>query len=98
MKLRHNKRLNTDWEKPGGFSQPVSRAERYEGKVMADRHEKREITIFKAFAKVSSLQIIIDSIKKNTPPKPDIQCEVKGLGFLSFELIEIIDRNPGHYD
>jgi len=60
---------------------------------MVDRHEKREITIFNAFATVSSLQIIINSIKKNAPPEPDIQCEVKGLGFLSFELVEIIDRN-----
>jgi len=60
---------------------------------MADRHEKREITIFKAFAKVSGLQISIDSINKKAPPEPDIQCNVKGLGFLSFELVEIIDRN-----
>jgi len=60
---------------------------------MADRHENREIAVFKAFAEVSNLQISIDSIKKNTPPEPDIQCEVKGLGFLSFELVEIVDRN-----
>jgi hypothetical protein len=60
---------------------------------MTDRHEKREIAIFKAFAKIASLQIIIASIKKNAPPEPDIQCRVKDLSYLSFELVEIIDRN-----
>lgn len=60
---------------------------------MNDRHEKREIIIFKAFAKCCALPIRIGSIKKMPPPKPDIQCEVEGTGFLSFELVEIIDQN-----
>lgn len=60
---------------------------------MTDRQEKREIIIFKAFAKCCGLPIRIGSIKKMSPPKPDIQCEVEGTGFLSFELVEIIDQN-----
>ena len=60
---------------------------------MADRHKKREITIFEAFAKICDLPIRLDTIKKKNPPKPDIQCEVSGKGLLAFELVELIDRN-----
>ena len=60
---------------------------------MIDRHEKRETTAFEAFAKVCNLPFKVDSIEKNKPPKPDIQCEVTGNGLLAFELVEMIDRN-----
>jgi hypothetical protein len=60
---------------------------------MVDRHAKREITIFKAFANSCRLPIRQDTIKKMEPLKPDIQCEVEGTGFVAFELVEIIDRN-----
>ncbi len=60
---------------------------------MADRHKKREIAIFESFAKICDLPFRLDSIEKKNPPKPDIQCEVMGNGFIAFELVEIIDRN-----
>lgn len=60
---------------------------------MADRHEKREITIFQTFAKICDLSIKPNSVEKKNPPKPDIQCEVWENGLLPFELVEIIDRN-----
>lgn len=60
---------------------------------MNDRQERIEITIFKAFAKACSLQIKLESVKKMAPPKPDIQCEEVGTKILTFELVEIIDRN-----
>jgi len=58
---------------------------------MTDRHEKGEISIFEAFAKICSLQIKSGSIKKMAPPKPDIQCEIVGTAIVPFELVEIID-------
>ena len=60
---------------------------------MSNRHEKKEITILKAFAMVCDLPIRIDTIRKTAPPEPDILCEVTGPGLLGFELVEIIDRN-----
>lgn len=60
---------------------------------MADKHEKTEIAIFKAFAKSCDLTIKPESIRKMAPPKPDIQCEASGIGMISFELVRIIDRN-----
>ena len=60
---------------------------------MNDRQKRTEITIFKAFAKACSLQIKLESVKKMAPPKPDIQCEEVGTKILTFELVEIIDRN-----
>ena len=59
---------------------------------MGNKHEKRKITIFNAFAQCCSLQISPDSILKMAPPKPDIECEAKGICLLSFELVEIIER------
>ena len=60
---------------------------------MNDRQERTEIIIFEAFAKACSLQIKLDSVKKMAPPKPDIQCEAVGTKVMTFELVEIIDRN-----
>lgn len=58
---------------------------------MTDRQTEKEIRAFKSFAKICSLPINTESIKKMEPPKPDIQCEVNGKGLLAFELVEIID-------
>ena len=41
-----------------------------------DRHEEREIAIFRAFTKVCDISINPNSIEKKRPPEPDIQCEV----------------------
>lgn len=60
---------------------------------MNDRQARTEIIIFEAFAKVCSLQIKLESVKKMAPPKPDIQCEAVGTKVMTFELVEIIDRN-----
>ena len=60
---------------------------------MTDRHGKRELTIFEAFAKICDLPIELNSIEKKRPPNPDIQCDVAGKGSLAFELVEIVDRN-----
>jgi len=63
---------------------------------MADRHEEREIAIFRAFTKVCDISINPNSIEKKRPPEPDIQCEVMENGPLAFELVEIIDRDFAH--
>jgi hypothetical protein len=61
--------------------------------MVHDGQERTEITIFDAFAKACSLQIKLESVKKMAPPKPDIQCEAVGTKVMTFELVEIIDRN-----
>ena len=57
---------------------------------MADRHKKREISVFEAFANICDLTIELDSIEKMNPPKPDIQCKIKGGEQFAFELVEVI--------
>jgi len=59
---------------------------------MAERNETHELNTFKAFAKASGLPIRLDTIIKKNPPKPDIQCDVIGIGFLAFELVRIMDQ------
>ncbi len=63
------------------------------GSQMVDRHKKREISVFQAFAQICDLSIERDSIVKMDPPKPDIQCKMKGGKQLAFELVEVI--GPG---
>ena len=60
---------------------------------MTCQHEKTELTIFRAFAKICPLPIQFDSIQKMCPPKPDIECAISGDGLIAFELVEIIDQN-----
>jgi hypothetical protein len=60
---------------------------------MIDKQSKFELRIFKIFATVCDLPIVAESILKKDPPKPDIECNVKGVGKIAFELTELIDRN-----
>ena len=59
---------------------------------MVDKQSKYELRIFKSFASLCDLPIDGDSIEKRYPPEPDIKCDVKGFGEITFELTELIDR------
>ena len=59
---------------------------------MIDKQSKYELRIFKRFASLCNLPIVGDSIEKRDPPEPDIKCDVKGIGEITFELTELIDR------
>jgi hypothetical protein len=59
---------------------------------MIDKQSKYELRIFISFTSLCDLPIISDSIEKRDPPKPDIKCDVKGIGEITFELTELIDR------
>lgn len=59
---------------------------------MREKNEISELNTFKAFAKICELPIRIDTIEKKYPRNPDIQCEVTGIGFLAFELVQVMDQ------
>lgn len=59
---------------------------------MKDKQAKAELGIFKGFVSVCGLQIIDESIEKRDPPEPDIKCQLAGIGTITFELTELIDR------
>lgn len=61
---------------------------------MTDTREKteRELRIFREFVQRSSLMVDPDSVKSCDPPRPDISCEICGLGVVHFELVEICDE------
>src|SRR5205085_1018306 len=60
--------------------------------IMADRHDNKELPIFRLFASVCGLLIEPGSIEKRAPPEPDILCVVTGEGPVAFEMVELIDR------
>lgn len=68
-------------------------AERNIKEKMAQDHGKTEVQIFEVFAQVCPLPINLGSIEKQNAPKPDILCEIKGIGKVAFELTELIDEN-----
>lgn len=51
-----------------------------------------EKKIFKAFAEVAPVKILIDSIQCRKPPEPDMLCQFEGEGCVGFELTELIDQ------
>ena len=59
---------------------------------MTEKNEIHELNVFKAFAKACELRISLKTIIKKYPPKPDIQCDVIGIGSLAFELVRIMDQ------
>ncbi|MBU0462519.1 MAG: hypothetical protein KKD21_03945 [Proteobacteria bacterium] len=59
---------------------------------MTEKNGIHELNAFKAFAKTCELPIRLDTIIKKYPPKPDIQCDVIGVGSLAFELVRIMDQ------
>jgi hypothetical protein len=59
---------------------------------MPDRHDDKEIPLFRLFAPVCGLPIEPASIEKREPPEPDILCHVTGEGPVAFELIELVNE------
>lgn len=55
--------------------------------------DKREIAIFKKFAQICPHHIVIDSVMKEKPPKPDISCKLSDGNTIAFELVESIDES-----
>ena len=53
------------------------------------KKSRRELVIFRDFAKRSSLPIIPDSIENRCPPEPDILCRLGADEWVAFELKEI---------
>ena len=60
---------------------------------MKNKSTKKEINIFKKFAKLSPYSINPKSIVKKEPPEPDISCSLSDGSIIAFELVEIIDKN-----
>ena len=52
----------------------------------------KEREVFRAFARVSGLDIDDATIQSRSPPEPDILCETKTGKALAFELTELIDE------
>lgn len=59
-----------------------------------DRHDSRELTIFRRFAAACPHAIRAETIQKQASPAPDIRCEGKE-GPIAFELVESIDEDLG---
>ena len=59
---------------------------------MPDRHDNKELPIFRLFADACGLPIDPESIEKRKPPEPDILCNVVGEGAVAFEMVELIDQ------
>lgn len=53
---------------------------------------EREQRVFRSFAENGPLAIDLDSIESPSPPAPDILCRVERLGFVAFELVELVDE------
>jgi len=58
-----------------------------------NKSTKKEIYIFKKFAKLCSYSIDLMSIIKKEPPEPDILCSLSDGSIIAFELTEIIDED-----
>lgn len=59
---------------------------------MKDSQRKSELAIFRAFADVCPLNVVLISIETRNPPEPDVVCEIgNGEEKVAFELVEIID-------
>ena len=58
---------------------------------MTDK-QQREKKVFTQFCKTAQLQVIPGSVKNQDPPAPDILCEIRGEGYVAFELVEILDE------
>lgn len=60
---------------------------------MKNKSTKKEIYIFKKFAKLCPYSIDLRSIIKKEPPEPDISCSLSDGSIIAFELTEIIDED-----
>ena len=63
------------------------------GKSVKNKSTKKEIYIFKKFAKLYPYSIDLRSIIKKEPPEPDISCSLSDGSIIAFELTEIIDED-----
>lgn len=52
-----------------------------------------EINVFKTFAKIYPIPLLINSVIKNKEPEADINCKTQSGETKSFELVEIIDSS-----
>ncbi|QPD02617.1 MAG: hypothetical protein Nkreftii_000391 [Candidatus Nitrospira kreftii] len=51
---------------------------------------EREQIIFRLFAEAARLLVVSGSIRSQSPPAPDIFCEIQNRGKVAFELVEIV--------
>lgn len=60
-----------------------------------NQQAKKEVRIFKMFAKLTpySIPIRLSSITKKEPPEPDISCNLSDGTAIAFELVECIDNS-----
>jgi len=58
-----------------------------------NKNYKKEISIFKKFVRLCPYSINFSSITKRQPPEPDIFCSLTDGSTISFELVEIIDKD-----
>lgn len=72
-----------------GDCQPITRKVRTMAVNKKDQ-ENVERIVFQLFAEAARLPIILGSIKSESPPAPDILCEIKGRGLVAFELVQIV--------
>ena len=60
--------------------------------------DENELRIFRSFASVCPISIATDSVRKVSPPAPDIACTLRGGGSIAFELVEVLDRDMARSD
>lgn len=64
---------------------------------MNEKKNEKEFRIFSEFISCAGIQVKLDSIQNQDPRKPDILCEINDVGFVEFELTEILDSKlMGH--
>ena len=58
---------------------------------MKDSQKRSELAIFRVFAEVCPLNVVLTSIENRDPPEPDVVCGIgNGEEQVAFELVEII--------
>lgn len=54
---------------------------------------QRELSVFAEFVRLSGIAIDMTSVKKRSPPEPDLLCSHEIDGPVAFELVELCDPN-----
>ena len=57
-----------------------------------DQQKRDEVEVFRRFANVCPLNICLDFVQTQQPPKPDIICQLADGGKIEFELSEAVDQ------
>lgn len=60
--------------------------------------DENELRVFRSFASVCPMRIDPDSIRKVSPPAPDIACKLRSGGSRAFELVEVLDKDMARMD